>query len=496
MKRLHRWTLLIVVLIGLVLAQAAVAKDTLVVDLVNEPASLDPHVQWNPDSYYVYRNIFDNLLTRDDSGKIVGMVATSWTYVSDTVAEFKIRNDITFQDGTPLTAADVVYSVERITNPEFNSPQLGQFNKIVKAEAVDDYTVRLTTDGAYPVLLSQLTKLSIVPKHLVEQEGDEAFAAHPVGSGPYVFQNWQKGVQVTVTANPEYWGGTPPFQTVEFHAVPDLSTRVADLESGKADLVTSLTPDQAAQLENAGGVKVLSVPTERLAYVLFNALRPPTDNIDVRRGLAEAINPQLIVDSLLQGYGKVTHVMLTPAHVGYTEDVEPFQYNLDDAKKAREAAGDIGPIEFFTAPPYNQNVVQALQQMANQAGFDVQIVMHDMPTHLNLLQGDPLKAPNMNFGRWSCGCQDADGVLYPLFDSNSPWAKVNDPDLNKILEAARSTVDTTEREDLYKQALQVIRDKVLALPLYQVSAIYGAKDALQWQPTPGENMYFMRMTWQ
>src|SRR6202163_3745744 len=94
----------------------------LVVDIGNEPSSLDPQVQWNPDSYYVYRNIFDNLVTRDDSGKIVPEVATAWKYVSDTEIEFTLRDDITFHDGSKLTPDDVVFSVKRIVDPKFASP--------------------------------------------------------------------------------------------------------------------------------------------------------------------------------------------------------------------------------------------------------------------------------------------------------------------------------------------------------------------------------------
>ena len=112
--------------IGLALAtagmgfQPAFAKDQITIDLVNEPSSLDPQGQWNPDSYYVYRNIFDNVVTRDNDGKIVPQIATSWKLLSDNEVEFQLRDDVNFHDGTPLTAEDVVYSVKRITDP--NSP--------------------------------------------------------------------------------------------------------------------------------------------------------------------------------------------------------------------------------------------------------------------------------------------------------------------------------------------------------------------------------------
>src|SRR3954470_10842287 len=198
---------------GLVMALAWVtapvaaqsAKDTLSVDLPGDAATLDPHVQWDTDSYSIYRNIFDNLLTRDADGKIVPQIAASWRYVSDTVIDFDIRSDVKFHDGTPLTAEDVVYSVKRITNPQFKSPQLGQFNSIVAADIVQPGTVRLTTREPYPVLLAQLVKLSIVPKRHVERVGDASLNLEPMGSGPYRLASWQKGVRVALEANEAYW---------------------------------------------------------------------------------------------------------------------------------------------------------------------------------------------------------------------------------------------------------------------------------------------------
>ncbi len=121
------------------------AGDVLNVDLVNEPATLDPHMQANHDSFAVYRNIFDNLIARDDDGRIVPEIATAWRQISDTEIEFDIRQGVRFHDGSPLTAADVVFSVRRIINPELRSPQLPNFNRIVAADQTGPGTVRLRT---------------------------------------------------------------------------------------------------------------------------------------------------------------------------------------------------------------------------------------------------------------------------------------------------------------------------------------------------------------
>ncbi|MHB1111299.1 MAG: ABC transporter substrate-binding protein, partial [Devosia sp.] len=342
---------LAIAIVGLAVAataEAVVAKDELVVNLVNEPASLDPHLQWNPDSYYVYRNIFDNIVTRDDAGEIVPEVAESWKQLSDTELELTIRDGITFHDGEPLTADDVVYSVKRITDPAFASPQLGQFNKISDAIRTGANTVTLVTDGPYPTLLAQLVKLSVVPAHVIEKVGKDAFNAAPIGSGPYVFEKWDRGVGVQLTRNDNYWGTKGVFQTAVFRAVPDAATRVANLLAGTADLVVSLDSDIAQQLDNAAAAKVLSVPTERIGFLNVNSQTPPLNNPDVRRAVALAIDRQGIVDGILAGGERVLNQMATPSHFGYVEGAEAIPYDPETAKELVTAAGVKDMIVFAT----------------------------------------------------------------------------------------------------------------------------------------------------
>ena len=176
-------------------------KDALTVDLPGDVATMDPQLQWDTDSYTVYRNIFDNLVTRDVSGKIVPQVATAWRYTDDTTIVFDLRTDIVFQDGSRLTPDDVVFSVRRITNPAFKSPQLSQFDQIASAEVTGPAQVTLHTKTPYPVLMAQLVKLSIVPKAYVEKIGDQKFNQEPIGSGPYRLRTWQRGVQSVLDAS-------------------------------------------------------------------------------------------------------------------------------------------------------------------------------------------------------------------------------------------------------------------------------------------------------
>ncbi len=472
-------------------------RDLFVVDLINNPASLDPQVQWDPDSYFVYRNVFDNLVTRDATGRIVGQVATEWKYESDTQVLFTLRQGIRFEDGSPLTPEDVVFTIKRITDPAFKSPQLSQFDQIVAAEAVGADKVRLTTKSAYPVLLAQLTKLSIVPKAVVEKLGNDGFNQKPMGSGPYRITGFQRGVKVEMAANPGYWRGAPPFPKVEMRPVGNEETRIADVRTGRADIVRVTLTDTADGLKGDPQVKVLFSPVERVTMFALNALTGPTTDVRVRRAIAHAIDKNLIVEALLKGYAKVVEEPLTPANFGWADGLAGYRYDPAAAKALLKEAG-VAPgtkLTFPTGPFFDQRVVQALQQMLAEVGLDAKISMSDGPTYLRLRQGRPDEAGDVSFFRWSCGCGDADGVLFPLFHSSSQWSKYKNPEVDAGLEAARTVLDPDKRKALYRKVLETLHADIPSVPLYQDVMMFAARKEVQFQPTPNEAFFLMDMKW-
>jgi len=480
-------------------ASAALAqtKDTLTIDLPTDAATLDPHLQWNTDSYVIYRNIFDNLLTRDAKGEIAPQIAKTWKYVDDKTIEFEIRDDVTFQDGTKLTAEDVVFSIQRILDPKLKSPQLSQFDQIATATATGPTTVRITTKSAYPALLAQLVKLSIVPKAYVEKVGDQEFNLKPMGSGPYKMAAWQKGVQTELEAYSSYWRAKPPFQKVVFRTVPDVSTRIADLKTGKADLIRDVPPDQASNIKDDPNTQLLSGPTERVGYLYINTQAGPTKDIRVRQAIAYAIDRQGLVDALLEGYGKAVDIVGAEPIFGFTNDVKGYPYDPDKAAELIKEAGAKGQtVEFLTSPSYSRALVEAIQQMVNEAGLNVEISSSDQATFLKRRQGEPENAGGLAYGAWSCACQDADGIIFPLFRSGGIWAKYKNEKYDALVDEARSILDEKKREDLYKQAYEILREDVPGIGLFQIYALYGAAKNLKWQPTANEAMFVMDMSWQ
>ncbi len=477
-------------------AATAAPKDTLLVTIAGDAATLDPQVQWDTDSYTVYRNIFDNLVTRNAKGEIVPQVGKSWKYLNDNELEFELESNIKFHDGTPLTAEDVVFTVKRIIDPAFKSPQLSQFNSIVDATVTGPNKVKLRTSSPYPALLAQLVKLSIVPEAHVKKAGNVEFNQKPVGSGPYKLVNWQRGVRIDLEAQPNYWRGKAPFQKVEFRGVSDASTRIADLRTGKADIIRGVGPDDAPLIAKDANLQVMSVPTERIGYMFLNALHGPTADVRVRRAIAHGIDRKGIIDALLGGYGKMVNIVLTPANFGYIEGFQGYPYDPANAKALiKEAGVDGAQLTFITSPVYDQRVVQAIQQMLGEVGLKVAISSSDQPTYLKRRQGNPEDAGHMSTGNWSCACQDADGVINPLFTSNSIWSKYKNPAFDAAVEAARTTLDEKKRLAAYKTAFELLERDVPGIGLFQGVAIYAARKELQWAPTPNEAFFVFDMKW-
>ena len=358
--------------------------------------------------------------------------------------------------------------------------------------------MRVTTKTAYPVLLAQLTKLSIVPKAYVEAQGDQKFNQQPMGSGPYRFVSRTQGVSVVLEANPSYWRGKPPFARVEMHPVPDESTRIADVRTGRADITRILSTDDADQLRNDPAMNVLWTPTERVTMVALNAMDGPGKDRRVREAIASAVDRDTIIEALLKGYAKPVNEPLTPASFGFDETIPAYAYDQNRARALLKEAG-VAPgtsVQLLTSPVFDQRIVQALQQMLADVGLKAEIKTVDLATYLKLRQGRPDEAGDVSYFRWSCGCQDADGTLFPLFHSSSAWAKYRSATVDKALEAARNTLDEGKRRAAYHEALTAIHDDVAAVPLFQDALMFVAKKPVRFQPAPSESFFLFDMGWQ
>lgn len=472
---------------------------SITIDLPSYPSTLDPGLQYDGSTYPVYRNIYDQLIRRDsDSSEPVPWIAESWEEETPTTWRFQLRDDVTFSDGSPLTAHDAAFSLNRILDKALNSPQFANFSAVSKATAESDTELIIETSEPSPTLLTYLTTLSIVSQEYVDEVGDEGLNENPMGSGAYVMESARSGSEVTLTRNEDYWGEAPSIEKAVFRAVPDVSTRVADLRSGRAHLITTLSADQATELESQDGVQVLAVPTERVDYLALNTLADtPTQDANVRQAIAAAINYDSLIENLGGGYADPVGAVLTPLAFGYPEDATNYEYDPDRARQLLAEAGVPNPVlEFPASPAYDPQLLQAIQSDLQAVGFTVNITNTDHATYLQKVQDPSHNWGSVRFGRWSCSCLDADGVIYPLFRTGTVWSSFSNADFDAAVDRGRTTTDESERLAAYDEAWAILDSELPGIGLFQEYAIYGATADLQWQPDAVESMYLDQMSFQ
>src|SRR2546421_11361353 len=252
----HRSLLLLLVL-ALLLAVTprahAQPKDTLTVALVSHAPTLDPHMHFERVGILVNINMFDSLLHRNTKLEYEPSLATSWKPINDTTWEFKLRKGVKFHNGDPLTAEDVKFSIERVTEPgkeKKKSPQYGNIRAIKDVRIVTPDTIQLVTDKPFPLLLERLVFFPIVPKAHIEKVGEEAFGSTAaVGTGPWKLVEWKKDQHIRLEAFDQHWRGKPAFKYVVFRAIPEVATAVAEPKPGGVDIIRHVNADLLPRLQ-------------------------------------------------------------------------------------------------------------------------------------------------------------------------------------------------------------------------------------------------------
>lgn len=482
---------------GLGTTEAKQEASSINIELHSYPSTFDPGLQYDNATYPVYRNIYDQLLRRDGRTlKPIPWIAKSWTQESPTRWRFLLRNDVKFSDGTPLTARDVAFSLNRVLDKKFNSPQFPNFSAVRKAAAINDTQVMIETYKPSPTLLSYLTTLSIVSEKYAQKVGNKGLNEKPIGSGAYILKSTRSGSEVVLTRNDKYWGKTPAIKDAIFRAVPNASTRVLDLRSAHAQLVTSLSADQAADLRGKKDVQILATPSERVNYLGLNTLgNTPTKNLMVRQAIAAAINYDSLIKNIERGYARPVNAVLTPLAFGYPKDGPAYRYDPGRARQLLAQSGMKNPVlEFPSSPAHDPQVMQAIQSDLQAVGFKVNITTTDFATFLKKVQDPSNNWGSLRYGRWSCSCLDADGVIHPLFRTGSIWSDFSNADFDAAVDLAGTSIDETKRLAAYQKAWSVLKKEVAGIGLFQEYVIYGAAANLKWQPDAVESMYLDQMS--
>ncbi|AXX97713.1 ABC transporter substrate-binding protein [Profundibacter amoris] len=484
-------------------ATAGADDNTLNIALGLENYNMDSYFTTHRIGIIMTRHIWDSLLYRDPVDfSYKPALATSFEWIDDTTIEFKLREGVTFHNGEPFDADDVVYTFNFISNPDNEILNQRNVQWIAGAEKVDQWTVRVLLKAPFPPAIDFIAgPLPIYPNEYYAKVGPEGMNLNPVGTGPYRVVSVEQGQKVVMEANENYWAGSPKGQpsikTLVWRTIPDANTQIAELMSGGVDWMWKADPDQAQMLSAVPDIQVVGGETMRIGFLQFDAAGvsgdTPITNLLVRRAISHAISRQDIVKNLLPEGSQVVNPACYPTQVGCTTDVPTYDYNIDKAKQLMTEAGypDGFDLELFYYR--DTNLAEVMANDLGKIGINVT---------LNLQKPGVLRDMSIAgktaliFWTWgSYSVNDASGSTGVYFGNGIERDLARDQQVNDWLEIGNTTIDLATREDAYKKALTRISDQAYWLSLWSYSYNYAFAKSLNFTPAADEIPRFFTASW-
>jgi peptide/nickel transport system substrate-binding protein len=471
---------------GFALADAASAAEavkrggTLVLARPDEPLTFNPFVPSDNGSIYALEQVCDSLVEADATG--LGLrpgLAESWDISADKLTYTFTLRDAKFSNGDPVTADDVVFSLQQVAAP--TSPLGFGFEPMQSVEKVDDKHVKLVLKRPFTPLLSMVSVYSagIVSKKAFEANAD-AFGQKPVCAGPFQVESYERGTQVVLVPNPHYWrkgaDGKPlPYlDKVVLKYVPESNSRVLGLQNGDFESILAVPLNQAAQVKAMDGVTLEVAPSYRLDYVYLNHAKKPLDDERIRLALNYAANRDAILKAVYFGYGETPNSYMPKVNF-HSDSVEKIPFDPAKAKELVAGAGYDGtPIDLMVDTgnaPFRQ-IATILQQGWQAAGIKVNIVEYDVGTAFGMTQKGDYQA-YVSYITSDINDTDELAVIEADFNSgtNSFFSWYDNKEVSDLLGKARQASDPKERADLYAKVQDIVYHDGYSVPLNFVPAV-------------------------
>ena len=488
--------------------ETATEGGTLTLALPSDAVSMDPHGSNDVPSEQIRDTIYEPLLTQDENFEIVPVLAEEYEQIDDTTWEFKLREGVTFHDGSEFNAEVVKANIERVKDIAKASPRSFLLDMVSEVNIIDDYTVELVTEYPFAPLANNLTHGAgkMISKDLIDADYQQALdeagsdlsldeyyelrdaggsehedvaneisayvgqlvESEPVGTNYFKFDSRSPGEQTSVVRNDDYWGDTALLDGVTFKVVSEPGSRIAELESGSSDAILATLSSNIERVDSNEDVTLLRNDSVSIDYIGFNTEKEPFNDPKVRQAITHAFDSEAVLEGVYNGSGTPAEAPLAPGVLGYSEDLEGLDYNMERAQELLDEAG----VEDLTINlmvnddnPERVDVALWLQESLSTLGITVNVEQVEWGAYLAATGAGE---HDMFILGWSNSTGDPDNGIAPLFHSDNIGdtgnrSFYNNPELDSILDEARQSTEESEREQLYMDAQQILVDEAPAI---------------------------------
>ncbi len=478
--------------------------------------NMDPYQGQTLSSTNIHLHVFEALTDRDANMETQPMLATEWGIVTEDnrTWEFKLREDVVFQNGDPMNADAVVFSFERLdemiqagVDADNHTHAILDMESIV---AVDEYTVHLTTNSPNPVVPQIVNSMWILsPNVLADVSFEDATRLDPVGTGPYKLVEWVPDEYVRMEAWEDYRDGAPAVKEIMWRPVPETATRIAELKAGGADLIVNVPPDLVDDVDSHPGVEVRTVAGGRRIIIGIghgrNPRHPANEDKRVRQAMNYAFDAEGMFESLLGGLGEPAGTIVNPPNSN--PDIEPYPYDPDKAAELLDEAGwtlnpDTGIREkdgeklslVFHTPDgryiQDRNMAQVVASDLEAVGFeiDLQVVEWSIFIGMAANQGAGFGDLHLIGSGTSFTWMD---IAFFAAESGSNRVGFENERFEELYAELSQEFDTDRQRELLWELEEIVREEAPCIFTWFQVDIYAASDRLDWQPRADERI---RMT--
>jgi peptide/nickel transport system substrate-binding protein len=425
------------------------------------------------------------------------MADSMWLSEDGMSVSFRVREGLTWHDGTPVTADDIVWSVETYMNPDLAYANAQFFQFVDRVEKVDDRTATFHFTEVHSDPLMDFLDWEPHPKHLLEdvpiaQMRNAPFNREPVGNGPFRFVSWTANQDVVFEANPDFVMGRPHLDRVVFRIIPEQTTELTELLTGGVDLIRAVQPAESERVENSDAARLIAYQARSYTYLAWNTKNPLFSDARVRRALTMAINRQQIVDALLYGYGVVALADVMPFQWEFNESLEPWPYDPEGAGRLLAEAGwsdtngdgiidkDGRPLRFTLETnqgnDIREDVIVIVQSDLKKVGVDVQPRLAEWNSLIDRLKRKDFESV---VSGWSVDFKFDPTETMTCGGGVYNYPAYCNPQADSLSQVALRTLDRAQAKPLWDQYQEIIHQDQPYTFLYYLNERLGVSNRLR-----------------